>query len=38
VEITFTVEVTSKVPEYPTEIVNVATVDDGLNPRLTCLR
>jgi uncharacterized repeat protein (TIGR01451 family) len=33
VEITFTVQVTSKVPQYPTEIVNTATVDDGLgNP------
>jgi uncharacterized repeat protein (TIGR01451 family) len=32
VEVTFTVKVTSRVPQYPTPIVNIATVDDGLNP------
>jgi uncharacterized repeat protein (TIGR01451 family) len=31
-EITFTVQVASVVPQYPTPIVNVATVDDGINP------
>jgi uncharacterized repeat protein (TIGR01451 family) len=32
VEITFTAQVASQVPQYPTEIVNVVTVDDGINP------
>jgi uncharacterized repeat protein (TIGR01451 family) len=35
VMITFTAQVDSQVPQYPTEIVNTATVDDGLgNPLL----